>query len=78
MLANTTMMIAEPARAQLHKNLTAYVHAQPPAPGMQTWAAPVGEQAVPEPKKLLVGDPVALLVSRVPPISLSLSLTAPT
>ena len=31
MLANTTMMIAEPARAQLHKNLTAYFHAQPPA-----------------------------------------------
>lgn len=69
-----TLAAAEPARAQLHKNLTAYFHAQPPAPGMQTWVAPVGEQAVPEPKKLLVGDPVALLVSHIPPISLSLPL----
>ena len=70
MLADTTKMTAEPARAQLRANLTAYLRGQSSAvtkeEGYQTWNAPEGgqqlERASPNSKLLLVGDPVALMV----------------
>ena len=51
------------ARLQLRNTLVAYFHAQDPAApaGYPRWSAPATHVA--QPPKLLVGDPVTLMVS---------------
>ncbi len=62
----TTHSAAEPARAQLRSNLAAYFRGQPVAEGHQTWGG-ASQLETPQQNKLLVGDPVTLMVS--PPSS---------
>ena len=56
---------AEPARAQLRSNLAAYFRGQPVAEGHQTWGG-ASQLETPQQNKLLVGDPVTLMVSPRP------------
>ncbi len=58
----------EPPRAQLRTNLAAYFHGQATAApsGYPTWSASGGGQ-LGQSQKLLVGDPVTLMVSRHTP-----------
>jgi hypothetical protein len=53
---------SDAARVQLRSVLANYIHAQEPAAprGFHKWAAPVANQPKP---RLLVGDPVTLVVS---------------
>jgi hypothetical protein len=60
-----TIMTAEPARAQLRSNLAAYFRCQPVAEGHQTWGG-ASQLETPQQNKLLVGDPVTLMVSPRP------------
>ena len=57
----------EPARAQLRTNLAAYFHGQATAApnGYPTWSASGVQVGLSQ--KLLVGDPVTLMVSRHTP-----------
>lgn len=59
------MTTVEPLRAQLQSNLAAYFHSQPVAApsGYPSWSASGGGQAGQAQQKLLVGDPVTLMVS---------------
>ena len=66
--AVSTLVLAptpDSARVQLRNALATYFHAQPTAApaGYSRWAAPA-TQAVNRPPRLLVGDPVTLMVSR--------------
>jgi hypothetical protein len=65
--AVSTLVLAptpDSARVQLRNALASYFHAQPTAApaGYSRWAAPA-TQAVNQPPRLLVGDPVTLMVS---------------
>jgi hypothetical protein len=57
---------AEPARAQLRSNLAAYFRGQPVSEGHQTWGGASQLETPQLNKKLLVGDPVTLMVSLPP------------
>ena len=58
-----TIMTAESARAQLRSNLAAYFRGQPVSEGHQAWGG--GSQLeTPQQNRLLVGDPVTLMVSQ--------------
>lgn len=56
----------EPARAQLRSNLAAYFHGQSTAApsGYPTWSASGSGYGQPGSQRLLVGDPITLMVSR--------------
>ena len=54
---------AEPARAQLLSNLAAYFRGQPVSEGRATWNGGSQPDEAPQQNKLLVGDPVTLMVS---------------
>lgn len=75
-MPTATNLGSDSARVQLRNVLAAYFHAQdPPAPrGYHKWTPPVASQ--PDPK-LLVGDPVTLVVSLCTcmPFFLELTLT---
>ena len=56
---------AEPARAQLRSTLAANFRGQPVGEGHQTWGG-ASQLETPQQNKLLVGDPVTLMVSPRP------------
>ena len=66
-ITNLAHIDQDQARLQLRNALTAYFHAQdPPAPtGYPRWDAPATHVA--QSPRLLVGDPVTLMVSPRPP-----------
>ena len=66
-ITNLAHIDQDQARLQLRNALTAYFHAQaPPAPtGYPRWDAPATHVA--QSPRLLVGDPVTLMVSARPP-----------